>query len=424
MKGFGKYLYEMAAASSSEKNDDKGKLHELLLAKHIHPQGVLPMHHRTSLESLGASDKNLKTPEEVHKFLKAKMNPAAYDEINNHAKQTADAVRTHLKNNGYKDHEIHNVHWTSNRDTAKKAGDHEKTTGVKDVNSNADLIVTAKHKKTGQVHHVGVSAKYGTEEQPNFRNDGLAALEKKTGLNAGTLTAIQKEHDDAMASKLGYKGTKAERHEQYKVGRDKKSQERDAHKAKMGSNKGFMPKHKESLRAREAENYSVNARKKMARHIDNALNTMDDHQLRELIRKQVSPSTHIHHIVAHSHVQDDGNAVSRVGDMHNLADSHLDNFQNLRVKPGTGIYSQIVGDHNGKERAVAQQIIKAGSGPMKGSAGAFKLVSIPKSKESGAPAPVEKPVKKVAAKSATPKSNKKVGNSGQVGGFSFNKPGE
>ena len=416
MKGFDQYLYEMAAASSSEKNDDKGKLHELLLAKHLHPQGMLPMHHRSESEDYGG------TPEQVHKRLAAKINPAAYKEIDAHAKQTAASVREHLKKNGYKDHDIENIHWTSNRDTGKKAGDHEKTTGVKDVNSNADLILSTRHKKTGKTEHIGVSAKYGTEEQPNYRNDGLASLEQKTGLNAGTLTAIQKEHDDAMDKKLGYTGTKAQRHDQYKIGRDKKAEERAKYKEKFGSNKGFVPKHKESLRAREAENYSVNARKKMARNMDNALNTMNDHQLREFIRKQVSPSTHIHHIVAHSHVQDDGNAVSHVRDMHNLADSHLDNFKNLRVKPGTGIYSQIVGDHNGKERPVAQQIIKAGSGPMKGSAGAFKLVSIPKSKKvAPAPAPVAEPV---AAPVAKPKPAKKVGNSGQVGGFAFNKPGE
>ena len=193
------------------------------------------------------------------------------------AKQTSEEIRKYLKNHPeFKDHQISNVHWTSNRDTAKKEGDHEKTTGIKDVNSNADLILTLKHPKTGQTKYVGISAKYGTEPQPNYRNDGLAALEQKSGLKKETLTDIQKAHDQDMADRLGYTGTKAERHAQYKIGRKLKGEERAAWKEKTGSNKGFMPKKKESLRARAAEDASVLARKKMARHLDAGLGNMSD----------------------------------------------------------------------------------------------------------------------------------------------------
>lgn len=367
------YLSEMAAFSSSEASDDKGKLHELLLSKHLNPKKKLPEHHRSENDEYGG------TPEQVHDRLKEKMNPNSYKEINSHAKQTAQAVMNYIAaHKDFKDHDISNIHWTSNRDTNKKPGDHEKTTGIKDVNANADLILTMKHKKTGNVKHVGVSAKYGTEDQPNYRNDGLASLEQKGGLKPGTLTDIQKTHDKDMADRLGYVGTKAERHAQYKIGRKLKGEERAAWKEKTGSNKGFIPKKKESLRARDAEDASVIARKKMARHLDAGLGNMNDEQIRNFIRGQVSPPTKIFHVVAHSHVQDDGSAVSKVGDMSRIADQHLDNFQNLRVKKGNGIYTQIVGDYNGKERPVAQQILKTGSGPVKGSAGAFKLTSIPK----------------------------------------------
>ena len=175
------------------------------------------------------------------------------------------------------------------------------------------------------------------------------------------------------------------------------------------SNKGFVPKKKESLRARAAEDASVLARKKMARHIDAGLGNMSDQQLRDFIRGQVSPPTKIPHIVAHSHVQDDGSAVSHVGDMSRIADTHLDNFQNIRVKKGNGIYSQIVGDYRGKERPVAQQILKTGSGPVKGSAGAFKLISIPKKIQRAVEPPIR--TEKPTAKLINPKPSAKSGSS-------------
>jgi len=424
MLGFSTYLIEMAAASSSESNDDKGKLHELLLAKHLHPENRLPEHHRSESEDYGG------TPEQVHKKLKDKMSPAAYTEIDNHARQTSEAIKKYIENHPeFKGHDISNIHWTSNRDTVNKPGDHEKTTGIRDPNSNGDLIVTLRHPKTGAVKHVGVSAKYGTEVQPNYRNDGLATLEKKGGLKPGTLTNIQKAHDQDMADRLGYTGTKAERHAQYKIGRKLKGAQREAWKASGGSNKDFKPKGKEALRAREAENASVIARKKMARHLDAGLGNMNDEQLRNYIRGQVSPPTKIHHIVAHSQVQNDGSAVSHVGDMSRIADTHLDNFQNLRVKKGNGITSDIYGDYNGKETKVAQQTVKAGSGPHKGTAGAFKLVSLPKKLQKPAPVvPVKPaPVKKKTVANIGAESGKKDyrnNTDGTHGGLVFRGPGE
>lgn len=415
MFGFQEYLTEMAAESSSVSSDDKGKLHELLLSKHLNPKKKLPEHHRSENEEYGG------TPQQVHDRLKEKISPAAYKEINAHAKQTADAVMRHIETvKDFKDHDISNVHWTSNRDTLKKAGDHEKTTGVKDVNANADLILTMKHKKTGKTKFAGVSAKYGTEEQPNYRNDGLLALEQKGGLKPGTLTDIQKAHDKDMADRVGYVGTKAERHEQYKIGRKQKSEEKAAWKTKTGSNKGFVPKKKESIKATAAEEASIIARKKMARHLDAGLGNMSDEQLRNFIRGQVSPPTKTYHIVAHSHVKDDGSAVSKVGDMSRIADKHLDNFQNLRVKKGSGIYTQIVGDYNGKERPVAQQILKTGSGPVKGSAGSFKLTSIPKKLQTAVvpePKSIKPTIKQV--KPAKPGSSYREHTDGSHGGMQF-----
>lgn len=400
MLNFAQYLIEMAAASSSEASDDKGKMHELLLAKYLNPNKdengnpSLPAHHRAESEN----EEHSGTPTQVHKKLQIKMSGAGYSEIDAHAKQTAAALKAHLIDKGYDPKHLKDVHWTSNRDTAKKSGDHEKTTGIRDPNSNADLILTYKHPKTGQIQHVGISAKYGTGAEPNYRNDGLAALEKKSGIPEGTLTNLQKEHDKDMAERLGYTGTKEERHLQYKVGRNEKGIEKAAWKKATGSNKGFQPTSDESIRARKAEDASVEARKKMAREMDVGFGKQTDAQLRQYIRNQVSPKTAIPHVVAHSHVHDDGSSTPKIADMENIADEHLNNFKNIRVKPGNGIYTQFVGDYNGKERPVANQILKTASGPVKGSAGSFTLVAIPKKiKNANEPAKAASPMK-IAAK--------------------------
>lgn len=403
-------LSEMAAASSSMTSDDKGKLHELLLAKHLNPseEKKLPSHHRAEADIYGDASEG-GTPEQVHDKIKARISEDAYDEVDSHSKQTAAETLDHLEKNGFPRTHLHEIYWTSNRDTVKKPGDHQKTTGVHDPNANADIILTYKHPETGEKRFVGVSAKYGTEQHPNYRNDGLVSLEQKAGLEKGAITSIQKDLDNNIET-IGYSGTKEVRHKEYKIGRSAKAEELKAWKAAGGSSSDYKPQSIESRRATTAEVASVNARSKMARLIDSGLSRMDDSQLRNFIRGQVSPPTRIYHVVAHSHVQDDGSAISHVGDMDKIADRHLDNFQNLRVKQGRGIATTVVGDYNGKERAVATQIVKTGSGPVKGSAGSFKLVSIPKKMVSATKPPVKK-------------TSEEAG-SGEHAGASFYGPGE
>ena len=197
IKSFNQYITEVAE-SSSVKSDDKGKMHELLLAKHLHPQSTLPDHHRSESENPLYSG----TPQQVHDKLKAKMSPAAYAEIDRHAKQSADEFKTSFP------HKITGVHWTSNADTVNKAGDHEKTTGVKDINSNADLILT--HSKG---YH-GISAKYGSGKV-NYKNPGLSDLEQRSGAPTGSIKAEMDAHNANM-EKLGYTGAKKARHEIWK----------------------------------------------------------------------------------------------------------------------------------------------------------------------------------------------------------------
>jgi len=142
------YLME-AALSGGLSNDDKGKLHELLLAKHLHPDKQLPEHFRA--EGPEAEEKgHAGSPQGVHDKLMNKVGPEAYNEIDSHAKQTAKALTDEMKANGVTSNKakIGSVHWTSNRDRPGAKGDHEKLTGVKDVNSNADLMLSL-HDKNG-----------------------------------------------------------------------------------------------------------------------------------------------------------------------------------------------------------------------------------------------------------------------------------
>lgn len=425
------YLVEMAALSSTLSSDDKGKMHELLLAKHLNPKkGKLPEHWRAQSDNPDHSG----TPQQVHDKLRNKIGESAYKEIDSHAKQTAQALVDHLYKGGHipKDHVVSKVHWTSNRDTSKKAGDHEKTTGTKDINSNADLILTTHHKSgKGGPKFIGVSAKYGGQAEPNYRNDGLIALEQKAGLAKGTLTRIQKVHDDDMEASLGYSGSRKERHADYKIGREliksEKAAQKENFELKNGPQaKGFVykPKHKEAKRAMAAEESSLAARTRMARSFEKGLSKFSDEDLRGFIRNQVAAPTVHHHVVAFSHVQDDGSAVSHVKNSDEIADTHLNNYTNLRVRKGNGISSDIVGTYNnpthkdhGKQVVIARQNFKASSGPHQGTAGSFKLEG---TKRPSAPVTTSKTtnVKKVSTKPVV-KSKTGIKPSGEHGGMVF-----
>ena len=350
------------SATSKVSSDDKGKMFELLLAHHMshtdNSKKQLPSHHRSENEEYGG------TPQQVHDRLRDKIGEKAYDELHEHARVTADAVMDHLGRQGMLGgsggHKISDVSWTSNADTEKKAGDHEKTTGIKDVNSNADIIATTKN-AAGERNFIPISAKYGSEKQPNFRNSGLESLESQAGHPKGTYTRIARDHESKM-SELGYEGSKKERHAQYK--QDLKSEDPEV-QAKVAA----------------AEASSLDARQKMARMHEQGLSRdqhnpeLQDAHLRRHIVSQVSAPTVYPHIVAHGHVQSDGTAVPIIHNAADIANHHLDKFAHLHVKQGKGISSEIWGTHKetGKPTKVASQIFKATSGPHKGMAGAFKL---------------------------------------------------
>lgn len=399
-------LLEMAAATKETDSDDKGKMHELLLAKYLHPESRLPDHHR----SFSDNEEHAGTPDQVHDRLKEKVGMKAYNEIDSHAKQTAGAIKKHFQDQGHLsegDH-ISNVFWTSNADKENTAGDHEKTVGVKDVNSNADLIARITD-KNGKQKHVGISAKYGSQE-PNFRNPGLDSLEKMAGLKSGTLNSHSEAHKTQM-DKLGYNGSADNRNYQTKVdemaaksGIDAIRAEHAKHQGVIDGGKKLSAKNKlmhqnaaafiqshdalpekerasfvtqAASRAAQARASNLESRKSMIKDFHQALSKKTPAELSSLIKGAVSPDTHIPHIVAHSKVKDDGSADSHVKPMHSLADEHFSQFDMSTLSPhlgaGTSVAFKAKHARTGKMMNVARINIKSSSGAHKNAVGSLKL---------------------------------------------------
>jgi hypothetical protein len=382
-------------------NDDKGKMHELLLAKYLHPNSTLPEHHRSESEN----EEHAGTPQQVHDRLKKKMGDAAYNQIDAHAQQTAKAIHWHLQQAGHTGNGNHigQVFWTSNADKPNKPGDHEKTTGVKDVNSNADVIVRIHDKDGKTAGHVGVSAKYGSNK-PNYRNPGLDSMEKTAGLAKGSLKQLSDAHHKYM-EEIHYNGPASQRHIQYKIdkmGIDKARAEHSKLEGVMAKGKTLSPKNKmmhdhlnkyieahdtlspkeqagfelsAKTRASTAEASALEAKRAMAKHFSAGLAKKSDEELRDIVRHHVSAPTHIPHIVAHSQVKDNGDVESHVVPSHNIADDHLANYENLHVQHNGGISTVIKGTHKktGKVMNVGSFTMKGSSGPHKGVAGTFSL---------------------------------------------------
>ena len=399
----------LEAESSSVDSDDKGKLHELLLAKHLHPQTTFPEHHR----SFSDNPDHAGTPEQVHQKLMEKIPKAAYDEIDRHAKQSAAAFKQSMKDQGHiGDHaHIGTVHWTSNADKEGKPGDHFRTVkdangnGVSDPNSNADLIVTLHDKEGKPVGYHGISAKYGSNE-PNYRNPGLDALEKTAKLSSGSLGAPMQHHTDAM-EKMGYTGSADQRNIQTKIDEMPINDIRQKHAEglasiqagkKLSGKKKIMHEHLDkfiqahdalpekkqeafrqqaSQRAETARASNLAARTQMTQSFATGMAQHKPENLANIIRQNVSPNTHIPHTVVHSKVKESGEAESVIKPMHSLADEHLSQFKpdSLHVVPGKGTSVTIKGIHakTNKPVVAARYTIKSSSGAHKSAVGTFKL---------------------------------------------------
>ena len=413
------YLNEAVSAIS---NDDKGKLHELLLAKHLsadkEEEKYLPQHFRAiSEESKSAGHAG--TPGEVHDRLREKIGEENYAMIDGHAAKTAKAYKDKLKAEGAigKDSRIGDIHWTSNRDTGKKAGDHERLTGVKDINSNADLIATFHDSKGNIIGRRGISAKYGSGEKPNYKNPGAASLEEMTGLRPGRIEEVMAPHHKLMEN-IGYQGSMEQRKRQYKVDAlvakhgamhvrkivataDNAKKNLEAKRAVSKEDQAVLKEHekelpymKQFLDAHDAHHdqqqfvHSAKERTEMAekskrdhlalvaKELQNGMKekigqTGDYNpkavgkQLWEMLRNNVSPKTVIPHDVVHSWTQPTGDVEPVIKNSRNIADDHMHKFENLHVASDVKSGLVIRGTHkaSGQVRNVATFGLKTQSGP-------------------------------------------------------------
>lgn len=150
MKTFRDFLLESVSP------DTKGKIHELLVAKHLN------------------GGKHISPEAHAHfKALTANIHPDEVKEFHNRAKHAAAGIKEHVASLG---HEIHSVHHTS------KAGDIGRLTGTHESQqqNSADIMV-----KTKSGHHLGYSLKVSDKKNQKvpIGNPGHGQTDKQLGVN-------------------------------------------------------------------------------------------------------------------------------------------------------------------------------------------------------------------------------------------------
>lgn len=122
-------------------SNTKGVLHELLVGYHLNGKKHMEKH----------PDVNGDSPRQAHDKLKASISKEEYKSIHDKAKSAADHIKSVVGTHG----DVHKVHWTS------KPGDLHRSTGIhaSQKEDASDIVVSTKHKKTGEVKHHGVSLK-------------------------------------------------------------------------------------------------------------------------------------------------------------------------------------------------------------------------------------------------------------------------
>jgi hypothetical protein len=319
-------------------NDDKGKLFELLHAKHMHPAKELPTHYR---------DESGKSPQEAHDSIKSKIAPEEYDTIDSHAKSSSHAMKAHLKKNGHNPEHITHVAWTSNG-----AGDVKKFTGKDDPDNDSDVMYKFQHPKTKKSSFAGAGLKYGSRKEPNIRNPGLNSLQNMTG--ARNLLTHFENHKKKLRS-LGYTGTNDQNHEKWKSEKD-------------------------STRGKAAVESKLDTTRKMAGDIHKALAKKSSSELSGYIKSIVSPQTKHPTFRLHtrtSHNEAGSTATHHIDEPSKDVHTHLSQFSELHMdkKHSGGISVNIRGKRksDGKIVSVLSHAVKGVSGPMKNLAASTKL---------------------------------------------------
>lgn len=354
-------LVEQFLTEEISSNDAKGKLHELLVAKHLHKDKKLPNHYR--------DEKTQKSPKETHDYIvekhlstpdkhgKTGVEHEDYINADNRAKEAAEKIKSHLGKH-FNFERLKKVAWTSNKT------DHKKFTGDEDPNSDADVMLHIhKHKdeEDHPGHFVGLSLKVGSQK-PNLRNPGLRQLSELTKADHSKIEELTKKHIDKLHD-LGYSkhSTQETNHAKYK-------------EDKVGKN--GADRKKVSV---DAENHSKEVRRGMAKHYAESVNNLPSHHVEHLMRTLIAPKNVHDHYRVHTktHKKTGATLSHEIEDHQKEFDSKYAGHDGYEAVH-SGISLHIHAKHKNEDgtyrrgKRLASITMKQSSGPAKGIAGAVK----------------------------------------------------
>jgi hypothetical protein len=157
-------------------------------------------------------DKEGKKPADVEHEMKSRLGSNEHGIIENEGKKAAEALKQHISqlHPGY---QIHDVTWTSNPSDVQRYHEKESTAGQQTRDDNADYVIKLRHPKTGDVRHISVSSKRGSESAKTPGHNTLAQL---TGVSEKPPRGIEKHYSEKLNSLLdkhisGYSGMSSEK---------------------------------------------------------------------------------------------------------------------------------------------------------------------------------------------------------------------
>jgi len=222
--------------------------------------------------------------------------------------------------------------WTSNEDSVGALGDHERFTGVKDLNSDADIMIRTEEGP------LGISLKYGNSRNPNLKNPGKPLIEEMLRLE--DLDRHRKPHDELLAA-LGFTGSAQANHQAFKAERY-------------------------SERSLAAVRSSLAYRKAIAAEIRNALTQRTEAEVKEFVLGLCANPTVFKHYRSLTHTKGEDTRY-HVADVVEHATKMADQYVDWHIARQNNMTVTIKGTHreHGTEEVLAMLQIKNQSGPMK-----------------------------------------------------------
>ena len=353
MKKFSKFLseallLERGASRSGVSNTDKGTMHEYATGQGIIAAAGVENHDEGNMVKF--KDKNGKSPKEGFKALASKMGEHAERYIQM-GREAGQALHKELQRR-FPDHEVHEVFHTPGG-----AKDVERATGKSDPeNTKPDLVIALRHKKTGEISHIGASNKvYGGETSAvTWDNRPSAGFDTRLGMKSNAMDKHHKAHLERM-EEYGF-GNTGERGEQGQNNERYKRQFRDPVDA---ADKGIGKVTKKQRAIKEAvDKSSHTARTGMAydifKHLDKLSREAGQEKLHNALMNHLAPPIHTPVLTLTS--IDNPNKTE--GHTHKITDTHQairDALQRtkgrMRIehRPGTTLVHMFGTDENGKE---------------------------------------------------------------------------